>query len=89
MFLQFAARTIVVLVSADICLAIGDRLAVPIAGNFAFKGDLDSAMSWLNRAYAQGDPQLSLVAIHPAHDNLQGDPRFQAFIRKLNLSTED
>jgi len=62
-----------------------DRLAVPIGGTYALRGDADKAMDWLNRAYAQNDPQLTLTRAHPAHDKLQGDPRFQEFLRKLNL----
>ena len=65
-----------------------DRLAAPIAGSYSYRGDLDNAMIWLERAYAQGDPQLSVTAVHPAHDNLQGDPRFEAFLRKLDLLPE-
>lgn len=62
-----------------------DRIAVPIGGCYAFRGDADKAMEWLNRAYAQNDPQLSLTRVHPVHDKLQGDPRFQEMLRKLDL----
>ncbi|HKJ18831.1 MAG TPA: tetratricopeptide repeat protein, partial [Xanthomonadales bacterium] len=66
-----------------------DRLAVPIGGSYAYRGDVDNAMKWLNRAYAQGDPQLSVAGVHPVHDNIQSDPRFQQFLRKLDLLPEN
>ncbi len=62
-----------------------DRIAAPIAGCYAFRGDADNAMEWFDRAYAQGDPQLMLTAVHPVNDNLQGDPKFRDFLRKLDL----
>ena len=62
-----------------------DRLAVPIGGTYAHRGDLDNAMKWLNRAYAQNDPQLMMARVHPMHDNLQGDPRFTEMLQKLGL----
>ena len=62
-----------------------DRVAVPIGGTYAFRGDADKAMEWFNRAYAQNDPQLTLMGVHPVHDKIQDDPRFQELLRKLNL----
>ena len=62
-----------------------DRLAVPIAGCYAFRGDADKAMEWFNRAYDQGDPQLSVSRVHPVHDKIQGDARFKELLRKLDL----
>ncbi|MBT8077813.1 MAG: hypothetical protein KJO31_04515 [Gammaproteobacteria bacterium] len=62
-----------------------DRIAMPIGGCYAFRGDADTAMEWFNRAYAQNDPQLMLTRVHPVHDKLQGDLRFREFLRKLNL----
>lgn len=62
-----------------------DRIAMPIGGCYAFRGDADRAMEWLNRAYAQNDPQLSVTRVHPVHDKLQGEPRFQELLRKLGL----
>ena len=63
----------------------GDRLAVPIAGGYAYRGDTDNAMKWFNRAYAQGDPQLAMSRVHPVNDHIKDDPRFQVFLEKLGL----
>ena len=62
-----------------------DRLAVPIAGGYAFKGDADKAMEWFNRAYEQNDPQLAYTLVHPINDKMHDDPRFQELLRKLDL----
>ena len=62
-----------------------DRIAMPIGGCYAFRGDADNAMEWFDRAYAQGDPQLMVTRVHPVHDNIQGDPRFLELLRKLDL----
>lgn len=62
-----------------------DRIAMPIGGCYAFRGDTEKAIEWLDRAYAQSDPQLMLTRVHPVHDKLHGEPRFQELLRKLNL----
>lgn len=63
----------------------GDRFAVPIAGSFSVRGDIDEAMVWLNRAYDQHDAQLLYLGVHPLHDNLRSAPAFQDLLAKLNL----
>ncbi|MEM7097839.1 MAG: winged helix-turn-helix domain-containing protein [Pseudomonadota bacterium] len=62
-----------------------DRIAAPISGCYAFRGELDQAFIWLDRAYAQGDPQLLVSAVHPINDNLRSHPKWDAFLSKLNL----
>ena len=62
-----------------------DRIAMPIGGCYAFRGDADKAMEWFNRAYAQNDPQLIVTRVHPVHDNMHVDPRFQELLRKLDV----
>jgi adenylate cyclase len=59
-----------------------------IATLHALRGDRDQAFSWLNRAYQQRD--LSLighppVTVDPDLRNLHGDPRWEAFLRKMKL----
>ena len=60
--------------------------AFGIAEVYAFRGQLDEAMQWLERAFAQRDPSLFLVKGDPPFKSLEVDPRYKAFLRKMNLS---
>ena len=62
-----------------------DRNAVGIADVYALRGQPDDAMQWLERAYAQKDPELYNVKTEPELKGLAGDPRFKAFLKKMNL----
>lgn len=63
----------------------GDRLAVPIGGNYAFMGDADAAFEWFEKAYEQHDGQLTWTMVHPMNERLQDDPRMNALLEKLKL----
>jgi tetratricopeptide (TPR) repeat protein len=59
-----------------------------IATLHALRGDRDQAFSWLNRAYQQHDGSIIGVppmTVDPDMKNLHGDPRWAAFLRKMNL----
>jgi TolB-like protein/Tfp pilus assembly protein PilF len=60
-------------------------MAMWIAEVHAFRGEKDIALSWLDGAYAQKDIFLWLIKGDPLFSNLGGDPRFGAFLRKMNL----
>ena len=62
-----------------------DRDAYYIAKNYAYRGDHDLALQWLERAYQQKDPDLKDIVGEPLFKNLAGDPRYKAFLRKMNL----
>ena len=62
-----------------------DVNAFGIAEVYAFRGQLDEAMRWLERAYAQKDPGLYLIKPDLPLKSLAADPRFKAFLRKMNL----
>jgi TolB-like protein len=59
--------------------------ALGIAEVYAFSGQGDEAMHWLERAYALKDPYLCDIKGNPFLKNLVGDPRYKAFLRKMNL----
>jgi len=61
--------------------------AYQIAGIYAFRNQPDEAFEWLDRAYAQRDSGLIGTKVEPLLKNLHGDPRFAAFLKKLNLPT--
>jgi hypothetical protein len=62
-----------------------DTNAFGIAEVYAFRGQADEAIGWLGRAYAQKDSSLFLIKADLPLKRLAGDPRFKAFLRKMNL----
>jgi tetratricopeptide (TPR) repeat protein len=57
-----------------------------IASVYGFRGEADEALKWLERAYAQKDSTgLSIIKGDPAFKKIEGDPRYKAFLRKMNL----
>jgi TolB-like protein/DNA-binding winged helix-turn-helix (wHTH) protein/Tfp pilus assembly protein PilF len=59
--------------------------AYQIAEVYAFRNQPDEVLEWLDRAYAQRDSGLIGTKVDPLLKNLHGDPRFAAFLKKLNL----
>jgi hypothetical protein len=57
-----------------------------IARVYAFRGEKDRALEWLDRAYEARDADLYNIVGDPLLKNLEGDPRYKAFLRKMNLS---
>jgi hypothetical protein len=55
-----------------------------IASVYAFRGEKDRAFEWLDRAYEARD-HLYLITGNPLYKNREGDPRYKALLRKLNL----
>jgi TolB-like protein len=63
-----------------------DRNALDIAEVYAFRGQSDEAMHWLERAYAQKNAYLYYIKSDWLLKNLESDPRYKAFLRKMNLA---
>jgi serine/threonine-protein kinase len=59
--------------------------AYQIAEAQAWRGEKNDAFDWLERAYSQRDGGLAETKIDPLLENLHGDSRYQAILRKLNL----
>ncbi len=62
-----------------------DESAFEIAEVYAFRGQSDEAMHWLERAYVQKDNVLYSVKGDLPLKSLEADPRFKAFLRQMNL----
>ena len=62
-----------------------DGNAMGIAEVYGFRGQRDDAMHWLERAYVQKDVGLYTVKGDPPLKSLEGDPRYKAFLKKMNL----
>jgi hypothetical protein len=52
-----------------------------------FRGEADRAFEWLERAYAQRDGGLTEMKGNPLLKNLERDPRYAAFLKKMRLPT--
>jgi TolB-like protein/DNA-binding winged helix-turn-helix (wHTH) protein/Tfp pilus assembly protein PilF len=61
-------------------------MACQIAQVYAFRNQSEEAFGWLDRAYAQRDGGLIGTKVDPLLKSLHNDPRFAAFLKKLNLS---
>jgi tetratricopeptide (TPR) repeat protein len=70
---------------ADYIKRFQNEAAFQIAQIYAFRGDADRAFEWLDRAYAQRDPGTSELKGDPLLKNLEKDPRYAAFLKKMKL----
>jgi TolB-like protein len=59
--------------------------AFSIAAVYAFRNQRDESFEWLDRAYAQHDGGLIETKVQSLLKNLHSDPRYAAFLKKLNL----
>ena len=48
-------------------------------------GEKDAAFVWLEQAYEDRDPYLTLLNADPVYDSLRADPRFTALLKKIGL----
>ena len=62
------------------------RWAKEIACAHALRGEANAAFQWLDRAYAQKDFLLEYIKGEWAFKGLESDPRYKAFLRKMNLT---
>ena len=53
-----------------------------IARVYAFRGEKDHAFEWLDRAYEARDEDLYIIKGDPLFKNLEGDPRYKAFLQE-------
>jgi TolB-like protein/DNA-binding winged helix-turn-helix (wHTH) protein/Tfp pilus assembly protein PilF len=59
--------------------------AFQIAEVYAFRKEPDQAFQWLDRAYAQHDTGVPETKSSSLLQNLRGDPRYTAFLKKIHL----
>jgi TolB-like protein len=58
-----------------------------IANSYAFAGELDKALDWLEKGLATRDPELEYLN-GPLYDGIRSDPRFQELCRKVGIPAE-
>jgi eukaryotic-like serine/threonine-protein kinase len=64
---------------------IGASDPTAIADIYAYRGELDTAISWLERGYLQRDPNMVLIKIRLTYVPLRGEPGYKALLAKMKL----
>ncbi|MGW8264867.1 MAG: tetratricopeptide repeat protein [Longimicrobiales bacterium] len=54
----------------------------------AYRGEVDRAFEWLNKAVEYNDPGLSEIVVENAFARIQGDPRWLGFLERIGKSPE-
>jgi hypothetical protein len=70
---------------AELIAKHAGEAATKVAQAYAWRGERDKAFEWLERAYQQQDAGLTGIKIDPLPASLRSDPRYKAFLRKMNL----
>jgi TolB-like protein/tetratricopeptide (TPR) repeat protein len=70
---------------AELCNRYGPDAAAQIAEAYSYRGEVDEAFKWLDRAYRQRDAGLRFLKVDPLFVTLRADPRYKAFLRKMKL----
>ena len=65
---------------------IGAKNPYGIAEHYAWRGELDRAFEWLDRAYEAHD--IGYLKVDMALKPLHGDPRWAAFLKRMNLPVD-
>jgi TolB-like protein/class 3 adenylate cyclase len=63
----------------------GNEAAYQCAEVCGWRGEIDRAFEWLERAYTQRDPGLAILCSDPFFLPLQDDPRWAPFMRKMGF----
>jgi TolB-like protein len=61
------------------------QIPISLAELYAFRRESDEALKWLDVAYEQKDTNLYLLKTSWQLKSLEGDPRYKAFLKKMNL----
>ena len=65
-----------------------DDGAFQIAEAYAYRGDIENAFRWMERAFRQRDPGSPEMKSNPLMKSLRQDPRFAEFLKKMRLPTQ-
>jgi tetratricopeptide (TPR) repeat protein len=63
----------------------GNEAAYQIAEAYAWRGEVERVFEWLERAYTQRDPGLSMTSSDPFFRPVHGDPRWLPFLKKMRF----
>ncbi len=60
--------------------------AWPMALRYAFVGESQEALDWLEEAVRQHAAQVHYAKVHPWLDSLRSDPRYDEILKTMNLA---
>jgi len=63
----------------------GTPAAYQVALVYAFRGEIDEAFGWLERAYDNRDGGITHLLLDPLLVNLHDDPRWEPLLNKMGL----
>jgi len=66
----------------------GSEWACNIASVHAYRGDIDPAFEWLEKAVDYQDPGLIEIVTQPEFSNLYSDPRWHEFLTRIGRAPE-
>jgi TolB-like protein len=72
---------------AELIATSRDKLAYQIAQVYAVRGEKEKAFEWLQIAFDTHDTGMLGLLVDPLLRNLRDDPRYEAFIAKMNFPT--
>jgi len=72
----------------ELISSYGEGITYYIAQIMAFRGEIDGAFEWLEKANLANDYELSNVINEPLLSNLYADPRWLPFLEKIGKSPE-
>jgi tetratricopeptide (TPR) repeat protein len=72
---------------AELIATSRDKLAYQIAQVYAVRRETDKAFEWLKIAFDTHDTGMIGLLVDPLLRNLRDDPRYEAFIEKMNFPT--
>jgi tetratricopeptide (TPR) repeat protein len=72
-------------VLAELIAAHESNGAFVIAEVYGFRGQVDSAFLWLERAYERREEPVTEMQGDPLLKSLEPDPRYSAFLKKMHL----
>lgn len=70
---------------ADLIARFHNEAAFQIAEVYSYRGEVDKAFAWLERANTQHDGGLSELKGDPLLQPLEQDPRYPVFLKKIGL----
>jgi TolB-like protein/Flp pilus assembly protein TadD len=62
--------------------------AYNIAYVLAYRGEIDRAFEWLDKAVAHDDPGIGEIIVQPEFSSLYDDPRWLPFLRRIGMAPE-
>jgi hypothetical protein len=56
-----------------------------VATVYAYRGEVDAAFQWLNRALTERDATFTSIKSDPLFRKIESDPRYAALLKKAGL----